>query len=184
MPDMFFPTDKCWKNATITRVTCGYNCCGSCLFAAVKTGIQRSGVEHHPGGNRERAVPQARYVRFFALFISAILNVALCRCPLCVRLYLVGMAKEGDWVEIEGYLQLLIMHPYVTILISSFCNSPFRNSLQPKLSRFHTICFPLITLKYDVFTQATKDRPWFLPLLNMLFVAVPKCSGTCRSLPL
>ncbi|KIM36381.1 hypothetical protein M413DRAFT_449252 [Hebeloma cylindrosporum] len=45
-------------NATITP--CGHICCGSCLFAAIKAGIQRAGMEHHPGGNRGRAAPQAR----------------------------------------------------------------------------------------------------------------------------
>jgi hypothetical protein len=54
-------------NATITP--CGHICCGSCLFAAVKAGIQRSGMEHHPGGNRGRAAPQARYVHFCSALV-------------------------------------------------------------------------------------------------------------------
>jgi len=75
------------------------------------------------------------------------------------------------------------MYLHVTILISSFCSSPFRNSLQPKLSRFHIIYFPLITLKYDVFIQATKDRPWFLPLrlfVSDVFSSIPPAVNGVR----
>ena len=84
-------------NATITP--CGHICCGSCLFAAVKAGIQRSGMEHHPGGNRGRGAPQARYVLFFsfALFVLVgdwCLMLCCADARFVVRLYLVGMEKE------------------------------------------------------------------------------------------
>jgi len=48
MPDVFLST----RSATIPIMPCGHICSGSCLFAAVKTGIQRSGMEHYPGGSR------------------------------------------------------------------------------------------------------------------------------------
>jgi hypothetical protein len=79
-------------NATITP--CGHICCGSCLFAAVKAGIQRAGMEHHPGGNRGRGAAQARYVLLWVLLLFVILNVRSKGARFVARLFLGGMGRE------------------------------------------------------------------------------------------
>ena len=95
-------------NATITP--CGHICYGSCLFGAVKAGIQRAGMEHHPGGNRGRAAAPARYVLLWA---SCCLRCSMCflKMPSLPLDYTwVGWEKRrGDWLESEGYFQLLIL---------------------------------------------------------------------------
>ena len=65
-----------------------------------------------------------------------------------------GCHRRGDRVEIEGCLQFLIMR---TIFL--------------RFTKLASFSSHLITLKYDVSIQAAKDRPWFLPLLKILFVA-------------
>jgi hypothetical protein len=85
-------------NATITP--CGHICCGSCLFAAVKAGIQRAGMDHHPGGNRGRGAAQARYVSIcfaLALLLCVGVNVVLCRYPVC-RSIIPGWDGKGGGV--------------------------------------------------------------------------------------
>jgi hypothetical protein len=58
----------------------------------VKAGLQRAGMEHHPG-NRGRTAPEARYVlSIFPLHFSALIRGIVVR--FAVRLFLGGMGKE------------------------------------------------------------------------------------------
>lgn len=80
-------------NATITP--CDHICCGSCLFAAAKAGIQHAGMEHHPGANGGRGVPQAWYVLLWSFLLFVILNVHFKDARFVARIFLGGMGKEG-----------------------------------------------------------------------------------------
>ena len=108
MPGMFL-------RAQITP--CGHICCSSCLFTAVKAGIERAGMEHHPRGNRGRGASQAWYVLLWSFLLFVILNVHSKDARFVARLFLGGMGKEGGWVESETYFLLLIFHLCVLLCI-------------------------------------------------------------------
>jgi len=84
-----------------TIMPCAHICCGSCLLAAVKAGIQRSLMEHHPGGSRGRGHIRCGMFVFllcsFLLLLIVILNFLLCRCPVC-RWIIPGWDGRGGGV--------------------------------------------------------------------------------------
>ena len=119
MPNMFLRTHECdnytvWSH--LLRVL---------LFAAVKAGIQRARMEHHPWGNRGRGAAQARYV-----LICFALDSLLCGPYFVVQVPGLSLdytwvgweRRRGDWLESEGHFQLLILH-LCGILYTGFRNS-------------------------------------------------------------